>query len=411
MLKKLQRRFIAIAMVALASLMLFQNLAVNAITIYQRDLDARSILKVIAKNGGVLPSQYIDEYDYLTGFFSPFSDYHVETPYSTRYFVVELYDNIVTRISTEHIAAVDKQTALQYANEAYKGEPGFGFLDVYRYLYTKNGSRSMIVFLDMQKEMKQSTVLLNISFMVSFIALGFLLLFVYLLSKRAMRPVAMAMDKQKQFITDAGHELKTPIAIIKADAEVLELCQGENEWVSSIKNQTDRMTHLVKSLVDLSKLNEMNKETKSWFNISNAVLETAEGFETSAKVAGKHFSYSASGEIRYLGNEQEIRQLISILCDNAIKYTDEGGYIKLIVYKAGKNIQIESYNTCEYVDPNTTEKLFDRFYRGDSSRAREEKTGGYGIGLSIAKAIVDRHHGKIRVVTGGTTSITFKITL
>ncbi|MDD6147161.1 MAG: HAMP domain-containing sensor histidine kinase, partial [Oscillospiraceae bacterium] len=404
MLKKLQRRFIAIAMVALASLMLFQNMAVNAITIYQRDLDARSILKVIAKNGGVLPNQYIDEYDYLTGFFSPFSDYHIETPYSTRYFVVELHDNIVTRISTEHIAAVDNQTALQYANEAYKGEPGFGFLGVYRYLYTKNGSRSMIVFLDMQKEMKQSTVLLNISFMVSFIALGFLLLFVYLLSKRAMRPVVMAMDKQKQFITDAGHELKTPIAIIKADAEVLELCRGENEWTSSIKNQTDRMTHLVKSLVDLSKLNEMNKETKSWFNISNAVLETAEGFETSAKAAGKHFSYSASGEIRYLGNEQEIRQLISILCDNAIKYTDEGGYIKLIVYKAGKNIQIESYNTCEYVDPNTTEKLFDRFYRGDSSRAREEKTGGYGIGLSIAKAIVDRHHGKIRVVTGGTTS-------
>ena len=190
------------------------------------------------------------------------------------------------------------------------------------------------------------------------------------------------------------------------------MCDGENEWLASIKNQTARMNHLVKKLVELTKLNEMQDDhSRSTFNISEALLETAANFETSAAVANKHFSYSAANDIHYYGNEAEIRQLITILCDNAIKYTDECGHIKLSLYKSGKSIIIESYNTCEYVDPNTVSRLFDRFYRGDSSRAREEKTGGYGIGLSIAQAIVHRHKGKIKVSTTGTTGITFKVTL
>ena len=101
--------------------------------------------------------------------------------------------------------------------------------------------------------------------------------------------------------------------------------------------------------------------------------------------------------------------IISILCDNAIKYSDEQGIISLNLYKSGKSIVIDMYNTCEYVDPHSVERIFDRFYRADESRSRE--TGGYGIGLSIAKAIVTRHKGKIRAFTNGTTAITFKIIL
>ena len=172
------------------------------------------------------------------------------------------------------------------------------------------------------------------------------------------------------------------------------------------------MNHLVKKLVELTKLNEMRDEdSHSTFNISTAFLDTAANFETSAAVANKHFSYSAAENLKFYGNEAEIRQLVTILCDNAIKYTDECGHIKLSLYKSGKSIVIESYNTCEYIDPKTVSHLFDRFYRGDASRAREEKTGGYGIGLSIAQAIVNRHKGKIRVSTTGTTGLMFKITL
>lgn len=415
MLKKLQRKFMAIAMFALTSLVLVQSFAVNAINIYQRDSDIKNILVTIANNGGVLPNSYIETDNRFSNIFNPFGEMHlnIETPYSTRYFVVELRDNLVTKISTEHIAAVDNETAFEYAQTVYlENKPGFGSVDYYRYLYTTDDNKSMIVFLDLQRELAQCLALAFASMVVSFATIAALAVLVYWLSKSALRPVADSIEKQKQFITDASHELKTPLTIISANAEVLEMCEGENEWIASIKNQTTRLSHLVKNLVELTKLNEIHDDKHHYdFNISTALIETASNFETSAEVANKNFSYSAADNLTYHGNEAEIRQLITILCDNAIKYTDECGHIKLSLYRSGKNIIIESYNTCEYVDPNSVSRLFDRFYRADSSRARESKTGGYGIGLSIAQAIVHRHKGKIKVFTSGTTGITFKITL
>lgn len=414
MLKKLQKSFMAIAMFALASLVLVQSFAVNVINIYQTDMDIRSILRTIANNGGVLPNSYIETDERFSNIFNPFGEMHlnIETPYSTRYFVVELKDNLVTKISTEHIAAVDNTKAFEYAHAVYRqNEPGFGTIDIYRYYYTTDGHNSMIIFLDWQRDLARCLALAFISLFVSLVTITVLAVMVYWLSKKAMKPVAASIEKQKQFITDASHELKTPLTIIAANAEVLEMCEGENEWTTSIKNQTTRLSHLVKNLVELSKLNEMQDEkSRSSFNISLAFMETASNFETTAAVANKNFSFSAADDLQYYGNEAEIRQLITILCDNAIKYTDECGFIKMNLYKSGKNIILESYNTCEYIDPKTVSHLFDRFYRADSSRARDTKTGGYGIGLSIAQAIVHRHKGKIKVFTSGTTGITFKIT-
>lgn len=405
----------AIAMFALASLVLVQSFAVNVINIYQTDMDIRSILRTIANNGGVLPNSYIETDERFSNIFNPFGEMHlnIETPYSTRYFVVELKDNLVTKISTEHIAAVDNTKAFEYAHAVYRqNEPGFGTIDIYRYYYTTDGHNSMIIFLDWQRDLARCLALAFISLFVSLVTITVLAVMVYWLSKKAMKPVAASIEKQKQFITDASHELKTPLTIIAANAEVLEMCEGENEWTTSIKNQTTRLSHLVKNLVELSKLNEMQDEkSRSNFNISLAFMETASNFETTAAVANKNFSFSAADDLQYYGNEVEIRQLITILCDNAIKYTDECGFIKMNLYKSGKNIILESYNTCEYIDPKTVSHLFDRFYRADSSRARDTKTGGYGIGLSIAQAIVHRHKGKIKVFTSGTTGVTFKITL
>lgn len=411
MLKKLQHRFVAIAMFALSIMFLVQLVAVNVINLYQRDSETRAILQIIADNNGVLPGGR-ENGGNLSDFLNPFGklEFNIETPYSTRYFVVELRQNVATRISTEHIAAVSDRDAYEYASEVYRNGPGFGVIESYRYYYKEGPQKSIIVFIDVTRDLKLSFALMSISAMVTFITLCLILVPVWWLSKKALKPVEEAMEKQKQFITDAGHELKTPIAIISADAEVMELCQGENEWLTSIKKQTVRMNTLVKNLVDLSKLGEeSDKKKHTFFNISEAVLDTASNFETTAKATGKTFTYSAARDLRYNGNEEEIRQLISILCDNAMKYTDENGMIKLNMYKVGKNIQIDVYNTCDYVNPSTVNKLFDRFYRADSSRSRE--TGGYGIGLSVAKAIVERHKGKIRAVTEGTTAITFRITL
>ena len=411
MLKKLRRRFVAIAMFALAIMFLVQLTAVNVINLYQRDSETKEILKIIADNNGVLPGGH-DNANTLSDFLNPFGklEINIETPYSTRYFVVELRKNVATKISTEHIAAVSDGAAYEYATQVYRRGPGFGIVGSYRYYYKQGTEQSIMVFIDISRDLQLSFALMTISATVTLITLCLILVPVWWLCKQALKPVEEAMEKQKQFITDAGHELKTPIAIISADAEVMELCQGENEWLSSIKKQTVRMNTLVKNLVDLSKMGEEADSKKhTLFNISEAVLDTASNFDTTAKALGKNFTFSAARDIKYNGNEEEIRQLISILCDNAMKYTNENGIIRLNLYKVGKSIQIDVYNTCDYVDPSTVTKLFDRFYRADSSRSRE--TGGYGIGLSVAKAIVDRHKGKIKAVTDGTTAITIKITL
>lgn len=413
MLKKLQFKFMAITMFALSALLFVQIFAVNVVSIYQRDSELRSILEIIAENNGRLPNSYIEgPPNYLDTLLNPFGKFelNMETPYSTRYFVVEMHKNVATKIYTDNISSVNDAMAFQYASQVYAGPPGFGFLDNYRYYYLILGEKAMIIFLDFQKEVDSVFTLASISFFVSLITMALILIPVYWLSKLAMRSVSHSINKQKQFITDASHELKTPLAIIAADVDILEMCEGENEWLSSIKNQTVRMNGLVKNLVRLSKLDEMGKKEKRvHFSISDAVLETASDFETSAKSASKDFVLNIDEGISYRGDEAEIRQLVSILCDNAVKYTDEGGSIRLTLTKSGKSIILEVHNTCEYVDPTKVPRLFDRFYRADASRSRD--TGGYGIGLSIAKAIVDRNKGKIRATVDGTTAITFRVVL
>lgn len=414
MLKKLQRRFITIAMLALVVIVWVQMFAVNAMNVYQRDSEVKNILYLIAENGGVFPNSYHDSSDYVDAILNPFKKVQItiETPYSTRYFVVKLNHNTVTDISTENIAAVTDRDAFEYASRVFKEGPGFGFIDDYRYYYTtdSNSGNSIIVFIDFSREFEATFKLASLSFLVGVCCIIILLFPVYKLSKNAIRPIEKSMEKQKQFITDAGHELKTPIAIINADAEVLEMCEGENEWITSIKNQTERLDGLVKDLVTLSKLDEeklKNKDTT--FCISEIVSETAGNFETLALKNEVSMEYNITPNLMYTGNEGEIKQLVSILCDNAVKYCKKGGIIRIAVYKSGKNTVLSVFNDCDYIDKNKLDMLFDRFYRADSSRARE--TGGYGIGLSIAQVIVQRHKGKITATSSDSKSILFKVVL
>lgn len=412
MLKKLQHKFVGIAIISLVAIVFVELVSVNLVNIYQHDSDSRSILLLIAENDGVLPGG--NGSSALGAFLNPFgrSAMTTETKYSTRYFVVKLHENVVMATYTQNISSVDTDTAFQYAQRIYDNERGFGFIDLFRYYYATDPAtgNSIMVFLDFEKDLVDSLTLASISFLVGLLCVALLSFPVYLLSKNALRPVRRSIEQQKQFITDAGHELKTPLAIISADVDVLEMCEGENEWLDSIKSQTRRMDSLVKDLVELSKLDEIAPETEhELFDLSAAVLDTAMGFAPIAKSKELRFDVQVQPELRCKGNEGELRQLVSILCDNAVKYCAPQGSIVVSLYKSGKNICLDVYNDCEHVERDKLPRLFDRFYRADTSRSRD--TGGYGIGLSVAKAIVSRHKGKITATTEDEASILFHTVL
>ena len=411
MLKWLQYKFVGIAIISLVSIVFVELFSVNLVNLYQQDSDSRAILLLIAENDGVLPGT--SSRDPSRAFWNPFGRPSMtkETKYSTRYFVVKIYGNKVMTTYTQNISDVDTETAFSYAQRIYENDNGFGFVDLYRYYYATDPDtqNSIMVFLDFEKQLQDSLELVSISFLVGLLCVILLSFPVYLLSKNALRPVRRSIEQQKQFITDAGHELKTPLAIISADVDVLELCEGQNEWLDSIKSQTQRMDTLVKDLVELSKLDETTAGNRRNFDLSAAVLDTAMGFAPVAKTKELQFDVQVQPALNYKGNESELCQLVSILCDNAVKYCTPEGRIIISLYKSGKNICLDAFNDCETVDPEKLPKLFDRFYRADTSRSRD--TGGYGIGLSVAKAIVTRHKGKISVSTPDERSILFHVVL
>ena len=224
-----------------------------------------------------------------------------------------------------------------------------------------------------------------------------------LLSRRAIDPVVRSAQQQKQFITDASHELKTPITVIATSLKVLEMEVGQQKWIDKAQTQTEKLTELVNSLVTLSRMDEEDSPLKMEpFPVSDAVSETAESFRDLALSRGHPLELTVQPELTYRGDEYAVRQLTSILLDNAVKYAAPESPITLTLEKGRKGVVLRQSNRCaepESIDPA---KLFDRFYQADPSRG----AGGFGIGLSIARSIAEGHRGTIRAAVSGDT-ITF----
>ena len=217
---------------------------------------------------------------------------------------------------------------------------------------------------------------------------------VWFLSGRMIRPIAESYRKQRRFITDAGHEIKTPITIIDADLEILRMETGDNEWVQDIQTQTARLAALTNDLICLSKMEEEEVQAKRIeFPLSDAVRETAESFQTLAKTRGRTLLIHVEPMLSYVGDEKALCQLVEILIDNALKYSREGDTVHLTLERQGRFIRMAVENGVENMDKDVVDNMFDRFYRAD--RARASDGGGHGIGLSIAQAVVSAHRGKI----------------
>ncbi len=218
--------------------------------------------------------------------------------------------------------------------------------------------------------------------------------------------MAESYEKQRRFITDAGHELKTPITVIDTSAEVLELEQGENQWTKSIRHQAARLASLTENLISLSRMDESSSLAMVDFSLSDAVEESADALRALLETGGRSLRMDIEPHISCRGSEQHIRRLVGILLDNASKYAVPDSEIMLSLKKQGKSAVLICENQADDVAPGDHDEFFERFYRADASRSSE--TGGHGIGLSMARAIVQAHRGKISAFSpdGHTVTLT-----
>lgn len=362
--------------------------------------DADSILAFLEENDGNFPVGKHLEDNFFSRDGPPKGDrlFSPELPYESRYFSVFLTrDGAIVSVNTGKIAAVDTQTAIEYAQSVFDDGTSRGFIGDYRYIIYTSEDEVHIIFLDYGREMSSFRTFLVTGAGVGLIGLLAVLLLLIILSGRIVKPFSENYEKQKRFITDAGHELKTPLTIIDADAEVLEMDIGENEWLHDIKYQTRRLAQLTNSLILLSRMEEQPQVEKIEFPISDLAEEALETFQALAKTHNKTISGQVEPMLSMIGDEKAIRQLITILLDNAVKYSDDGGKIELSLKKQKNTIHLGVFNTVQSISREDLIHLFDRFYRADKSR--NSRTGGYGLGLSIASAIVNTHKGKITAST------------
>lgn len=394
MIKKLRIKFIAVSMLSLFLVLLVIMGAVNFLN-YQKILrEADSTLAMLAENQGHFPKPNMSfpKDNTLPRGQSP------ELPYESRYFSVLIKLNgQVASVDTGKIAAVGTNQAISYAHQVLESSKKQGFLGDYRYYLASESNASRIIFLDCGRSLSTFHSFLLASCIISLFGLIAVFLLMLLLSGKIIKPVSESYEKQKQFITDAGHELKTPISIIDADAEVLQMELGENEWLQDIHKQAGRLATLTGDLIYLSRMEEESILQMLEFPLSDLVEETAQSFLAPAKAQGKTLSISVEPMLSVHGDEKALTQLITILLDNALKYSTEGGSIALSLARSGKSVRIMVENTSQPVSENQLAHFFDRFYRGDKSRSTQ--AGSYGIGLSIAKAIVQAHKGKITAAT------------
>ena len=391
MIRSLRRKFILIAMTSLVGTMVVLCTAIGIGNHYITTNRMDHAISLLYQNGGAFraPGPHSDPSNF---------DFQItpETPFETRYFIVELTaQKEIKSVSLDHIAAFDRHTVVDTISQIIDTGAERGYIDHYRFgVFPDKDGRSTIIVLDCFLQLQSANNLLRITgaiFLNCVLTVFVLLLF---LSKRAIQPFVENLERQRQFITDASHELKTPLAILSADMGLLEDTYGTDKWLESAKSQIIRLDKLIKSLVELARTEEAVKEdAMTCFSVSEIAQANADAFQMLAEADGKVLTAEIAGGISLKGVQDNFFRLFSILLDNAVKYCDPAGTIRLCVLMRGRNIYISISNPCIGVDTAQLSRYFDRFYRADSSRARS--TGGYGIGLSTAKAIVARHKGRI----------------
>lgn len=412
MIYRLQRKFILISTVSvlLVIALIFGVMLILNISSMNKNMDI--LADRVSEGGGrfsgsfgkMMPSdKKMPRNEQNFEFITP------ETPFATRHFTV-FFDKSgeVTGTNTESIYAITDETAIKYAEKVIDGDNERGWISNYRYKVFSTETECGVVFVDGSMNRAALMQSMSIAGAVLLGCAALVLILIFLLSKKAVKPIAESYEKQKQFVTDANHELKTPLTLILANLDIAEAELGKNEWLDDIRSEGYRMTELVEQLVDLSRMDEEDRSmnvTKVPFGA--LVADTVSEFESLAKDREKSLTASIDKAVTYTGDEALLRRLVGILMDNAIKYCDQGGEISVRLHRS-RRIVLTIENTYSAVGEIELNRLFDRFYRADKAR---KFIGGYGVGLSMAKAIVEKHKGEITAYKKDNTHIGFKVVL
>ncbi|MBR3863623.1 MAG: HAMP domain-containing histidine kinase [Clostridia bacterium] len=407
MIDKYKRKLVLISVtvmfIVLSSIVVGTNIA-NAITVRQ---NADIVVDILLQNNGEFPDFgkqgiVIGENEYGDIYLNP------EIPFSARYFTISVDNNgnIINlncdKVTIDESLAKEKYQAVKGKNDTH------GFIENYRYGFTTKEDLTFYVFLDKTEEVQNNKLFLFYSIMFLIFGTVLVLILIVIFTDVILTPVEASYLKQKQFITDAGHELKTPLAVISANTELIEMEMGENEYTSEIKEQVSNLNELTKNLILLSKLDEgtYNKNFTQ-FNLSECVFDSAKKMTALCQTKGKKFNLQIDENVHFIGSEENIKRMILLLLDNAIKYS-KSEEITLKMTKESKKVVISTINKCDFKQGNYNQ-LFERFYRHDKSRNKQ--TGGSGIGLSVVNSIANMHDGSVSAICDENGFLTIKIIL
>ena len=392
MISSLRKKFIFMSIICIFVVFSGIFFFLLVFTRIQTNRSVDMIADTIASNDGVFPE--FDPSKHQLSIHLPYSDVITEeTQFSTRFFSVWLDGHQqITNINVDSVSTITEQDVEGYIEKVLEKDGERGWISDYRYkvVNTPNGTTVVSVNGIVYKNMVNR--LLFTALLVLLGSAALILILMIVVSKWAVRPVAESYEKQRQFITDANHELKTPLTLILSNLDIIETEFGKNEWLDDIRSEGERMGLLINQLVTLSRMDESTDSlVRADFDLSNAVADTVSGFQSLVEERHHILTSSIPPSIHYHGDEFLIRRLTAILLDNAIKYCDLDGNIQLsLTFRRYPVLTVE--NTYKDVDNLELNRLFDRFYRADKVRTF---SGSFGIGLSIAQSIVKSHKGNI----------------
>lgn len=389
MFKSLRRKFVATSVASVAVVIILMASTLNFINYYKMGQRVDDSLYEASKSSALVTIFSDGEEDMIVT-----KNTASKTPNNNGFSIAKIDENKnVIRSYRDDVLIKGKDDLQKLVTDAVNESSTSGYVGTYRYLKVNNDAGNLVLLLNTQRDLDSFHAFMRNSIIVSSIVILSVFILLVLISKKVIAPIQQSYQKQKQFITDASHELKTPLAIIRSNTDVLELENGDSKWTKNIQNQVDRLTSLVNSLVVFSRMEEKDTAEKVRFNLSESLHARIDDFEELASFQKKHIIADIDNNIYYRGEQQAIVQLMDILLENAIKYATKETNINVTLKKNKKYAMMKISNQAN-VKKGDLRKVFDRFYRLDESRNSTVK--GYGIGLSMAKLIAEKHKEVIK---------------